>query len=256
MGSEQQILNLYKRAGETPLERLNRFRKAHKEYENIPMTYAGRLDPMAGGVLIVLAGETRFKREEFLLLPKEYEFECLWGISTDTYDSLGLIVDITGSFPEESEIKKITQGLIGKREQKYPLYSSKTVGGKSLFSIARDGEGEDIEIPKKEIEIFSLDILLSRTIRGGELLGSVVKTVGLVQGDFRQAETLALWKSTLEPHETEKFLITKMKARVSSGTYIRSLVHEMGEMLGTGALAYEIVRMSVGDYTIEDSLKD
>jgi tRNA U55 pseudouridine synthase TruB len=113
MAPEQQILNLYKEAGETPLECMERFRLAHKEYGGVPMTYAGRLDPLASGVLLVLASEARFKREEFLALPKEYEFECLWGISTDTYDPLGLITSISPTAPQENEIQKLAGGLFG-----------------------------------------------------------------------------------------------------------------------------------------------
>lgn len=228
----------------------------HPEYESTPMTYAGRLDPMASGVLIVLASEARFKREEFLALPKEYEFECLWGISTDTHDPLGLIVQASPVHPEEDEIKKLAQSLVGKRQQTYPLYSSKPVEGKSLFSIARGGRADEIEIPKKEIEIFSLEILSSRSITGEELLESVKDLIGKVQGDFRQEETIALWQFSLALYLKDIFLITKMKTQVSSGTYIRSLMDFMGEGLGTGALAYSILRTKVGDYKIEDSLRD
>jgi tRNA pseudouridine55 synthase len=255
MAPEQQILNLYKEAGETPLECMERFRLAHKEYGGVPMTYAGRLDPLASGVLLVLASEARFKREEFLALPKEYEFECLWGISTDTYDPLGLITSISPTAPQENEIQKLAGGLVGKREQTYPLYSSKTVDGKSLFSIARGGRADEIEIPKKEIEIFSLKVIGSRKISGEKLLQEVKNKISKVQGDFRQAETIALWESSLVPFLKENFLITKMSAEVSSGTYIRSLVDFMGQGFGTGAIAYSIVRTRVGEYNLKDSIK-
>jgi tRNA U55 pseudouridine synthase TruB len=51
----ENVLKLYKNVGETPLECLERFRVENSEYKDVPMTYAGRLDPMAEGVLIVLA---------------------------------------------------------------------------------------------------------------------------------------------------------------------------------------------------------
>ena len=63
----KKILTLYKKLGETPLECLNRFKKAHSEYEKIPMTYAGRLDPMAEGVLLVLAGDKAKKKRNILI---------------------------------------------------------------------------------------------------------------------------------------------------------------------------------------------
>ena len=83
----KKILNLYKEVGETPLERLERFKKDNSEYANEKMTYAGRLDPMAEGVLIVLVGEECLNKEKYLGLDKEYEFEVLFGFRTDTYES-------------------------------------------------------------------------------------------------------------------------------------------------------------------------
>ena len=51
------ILKLYKNRGETPLECINRFKKENPEYQKEKMTYAGRLDPLAEGLLLVLVGE-------------------------------------------------------------------------------------------------------------------------------------------------------------------------------------------------------
>ena len=54
-------------AGETPLEALEAFRARNKKYKNEKMTYAGRLDPMAEGVLIVLVGEEVHNKEKYLI---------------------------------------------------------------------------------------------------------------------------------------------------------------------------------------------
>lgn len=250
MDSKQKILNLNKRRGETPLECIERFRLDHPDYKFTKMTYAGRLDPLASGVLIVLAGEDRFKKESFLRLNKEYEFDCLWGVNTDTYDPLGLVTKISATHPTENEIKKIIQSSIGKREQIYPLFSSKTIFGRPLFSIARKGNSEEHKIPTKEIEVFSTEIISSRIIKGKELLRSVKELIGLVNGDFRQEESISLWCDSLSPYLESEFLITKMRSVVSSGTYIRSLVNSMGEISNTGAIAYSILRTRVGDFGI------
>ena len=86
---------IYKKVGETPLEALENFRtkrldEGHVEYRNIPMTYAGRLDPMAEGDLLILIGEECKKKDAYLGLDKEYEVEVLFGIETDTHDVLGI----------------------------------------------------------------------------------------------------------------------------------------------------------------------
>ncbi len=86
----QKVLELYKKEGETPLETIEGFKKENPEYSEQKMTYAGRLDPMAEGVLIVLVGEECKNKDKYLGLDKEYEFEILWGFETDTYDILGI----------------------------------------------------------------------------------------------------------------------------------------------------------------------
>ena len=78
---------LYKEKGETPLECIERH-QLHRPY-----TYAGRLDPMAEGVLLVLEGEECKDRERYLSKDKTYEYECIVGIKTDTSDALGCITD-------------------------------------------------------------------------------------------------------------------------------------------------------------------
>jgi len=88
----ENILLLNKKEGETPLEALNALRhKRGKKYQDIKMTYAGRLDPMASGVLLVLLGEETKNKEKYIALDKEYEFEVLFCVATDTYYILGKV---------------------------------------------------------------------------------------------------------------------------------------------------------------------
>ena len=90
------VLNLYKKKSETPLQTIERYVKAHPEFRRAKMTYAGRLDPMAEGVLVVLSGEKNKEREAYTGLDKDYEFEFVFGIETDNNEVLGKIVSIHG----------------------------------------------------------------------------------------------------------------------------------------------------------------
>ena len=81
-----EVLNLYKNLGETPLERLERLRTQKPLYEREVLSYAGRLDPMAEGVMLCLVGQANKRREQYLDLSKEYTIAVLFGVSTDTYD--------------------------------------------------------------------------------------------------------------------------------------------------------------------------
>ena len=260
------VLNLYKQCGETPLECISRFRKNNPGFENISMTYAGRLDPLAEGVLLVLAGEDVYKKDDFLNLNKEYEVEVLFGFETDTFDVLGIPLsfprrresmdprirkdDNAGGMNAESTLKR----FIGKNIFEYPPYSSKPVNGKPLFSIARSGGLDDIEMPKREVEIFNLEILNWREINSKDLLKDIEKKISEVVGDFRQEIILSKWKEVLGDVDVN-FHIAKIKAEVSSGTYMRTLAHEWGKSLGVSALAYHIVRTKVGEFGISQSSK-
>lgn len=250
MTAKAEILKLYKNLGETPLECLKRFKDAHLDYKETKMTYLGRLDPMAEGLLLVLAGNTRDK-QVYLAQDKTYKFEVLWDFCSDTYDILGLVNASENSLQKpEQKMEKLLKEISKKKTQSYPPYSSKTVGGKSLFMWARENKIDEIDIPERQIKIFSLEHVHTRYVTGREILDQVLWKIDKVKGDFRQKEIIKSWQEVLRGKEDEKFLISKLEADVSSGTYIRGLAHEMGKILKTNALAWSIKRTRVGEYKI------
>lgn len=255
MQANSEVLALYKKLGETPLACLERFRRDNPDYLESNMTYLGRLDPVAEGLLLVLVGNTKDKGK-YLDWDKTYEFEVLWGFETDTYDVLGLVsassadslssVSARISSNESALLRKIRNI----KTQVYPPYSSRTVGGKQLFQWAREGKIHEIDIPERGIKIFSLDHIHTRDITGREILMEITEKISLVSGDFRQKEILKKWKSVLKDKMDERFLVSKFRIDVSSGTYIRGLAHDMGKILDSHALAYSIKRTRVGDYKL------
>jgi len=246
---ETKVLSLYKNLGETPLECIRRFRLDNPEYKEIKMTYLGRLDPMAEGLLLVLAGNTK-EKEIYLSMDKAYEFEVLWGFDTDTYDCLGLVTHGTGTTPKkiEERFPSLLDTIRNKRIQTYPPYSSRTVEGKPLFQWARENKIEEIDVPERGIKVFSIEHIDTRLISKLELLAEIIRRVGLVKGDFRQEEIISQWSSILQNTREANFLISKFKTNVSSGTYIRGLANEMGKYFGGGAIAFWIKRTRVGEY--------
>ncbi len=240
------ILNLYKKKGETPLECMERYRAEHSEIGADKMTYAGRLDPLAEGELLVLTREDCKQKDTYLGRDKEYEVDVLFGFSTDTHDVMGIIQGI--SQPPEIEEKKVEKLLVefvGTFSQKYPVYSSKTVGGKPLFAYAKSGELGDIEIPEKEVTIYKLELLKISSITGADLLKKIIEDVSLVRGDFRQKEILEIWNKTLAGNSEKTYPIIKIRALVSSGTYVRLLADSLGKKLAVSALALNIVRTKI-----------
>ena len=87
-----------------------------------------------------------------------------------------------------------------------------------------------------------------------ELFGRLLMDIGRVKGDFRQAEILSLWKEKILDKE-ENYFLAQFSATVSSGTYIRGIVNDMGNTLGCGATTLSIKRARVGNYKMGDSLK-
>lgn len=249
------VLKLYKKVGETPLECLNRFRKANSKYMHEKMTYAGRLDPMAEGALLVLVGEECKNKDRYLAFDKEYEMDVLFGFETDSYDLLGLAKSETGqssifsvlgsprqNFGQTLKNPTLTDFLktfVRKFTQKYPPYSSR------YFAKARTGKLVDDEILSKEVEIYGIKLLKNKNISKKSLHNYIIKSVNKVKGDFRQKKILAKWKIVLQKSKLKKFPVISLKVRCSSGTYMRSLAHNIGNEVGVPASVLRLKRTRI-----------
>ena len=93
------VLTTWKRAGETPLQAMEALRARDPALAGVPMVYAGRLDPMAEGVLLVLAGDDRHALPEHLRHDKRYRASFLFGVGSDTGDGLGRLDFWDGGLP-------------------------------------------------------------------------------------------------------------------------------------------------------------
>jgi len=246
------IYPIYKERGETLSMLLQRFRKVHNLDEKVLLTYAGRLDPMADGVVIVLAGDARFQKDKMLGLDKVYEMKVLCGVATDSLDVLGIIekIDLIKNIPD-SEIKDVVGQIKDIKVLPYPMYSSRPVGGKPLFMHAR--AGTDVAVPDKKIKIFEVEILNIEKENLGEIIFKIENDIDKVVGDFRQEEIKKSWQKIRqemkEKHGNKVVTMINIRAKVSSGTYMRSLAEWIGDKLSCPALAYSITRLKVGDYS-------
>ncbi len=262
---------IWKELGETPLQALERLREQEGIGVDVPMTYAGRLDPLAEGELLVLIGEECKKKDEYLRLDKEYEVEVLLGVQTDTGDVMG-IVDTTTKQGLDAptarsnlaveEIEGALSEFVGKIAWPYPVFSSKTVRGKPLFLWALEGKLNEVEIPIRESEIYELELLSIPSVKLGvsELRNVVHQKINSVRPvsenveskrlgeDFRREDVLANWASfftSAKEQQVTEFKIIKVRCKCSSGTYMRTLAQKAGEELGTSALALSIVRTNI-----------
>ena len=174
--------------------------------------HTGTLDPMASGLLpVMLGGATKF----LPYLPthdKAYTASLKLGVSTDT-------LDITGKIVEEKEVKadaslfiQCAKSFLGKIKQVPPMYSAISVDGVRLYTLAR--QGIEIEREARDVEI---------------------KKIECVNINEKENEY------TIDVH-------------CSSGTYIRSLVYDIGEKLGCGAVLTALRRTWANGFSVENAL--
>jgi tRNA pseudouridine55 synthase len=255
MSDHIRIVN--KKVGQTPLECINEIKKAEPNLSHLPLTYAGRLDPLAEGVLVILIGDECLKKDEYLKLGKVYEVEVLFGFATDTYDVMGKIInldlvplraELNTSFGED--LHKILPQFTGRIKQSYPPYSSRTVDGKPLYQWAREGKLNEITIPSHDVFVEKIEIIKEDIISGDKLLKKIQKDISRVGGDFRQKEIINIWQDTLKEKKEENYKTITLRISCGSGVYVRGIAHEIGQALGISSLALHIKRTKVGEYEI------
>lgn len=232
-------------------------RKNNLVTTNDSVSYIGRLDPMADGVLLLLTQPTHQTREIYKGLPKRYRFTCLLGLETDSYDLLGL--PQMSQYPKDksylNNLPDILDRYRGTQEQAYPAYSSARVKGHPLFYWARHGKLNTITIPTHTITISKLTLEQISQLSVSELRDHLHTSIPQVKGDFRQGAILQAWDDILRIWPYPSFDRVLITIECSSGTYVRQLCHQLGKDLGCGALASQITRTAVGSFHIEDSLR-
>lgn len=242
--------------GQTPLQAMEEYRASDASLLRVPLTYAGRLDPMAQGKLLVLLGDECKKRDAYAGLDKEYIFEVLLGFKSDTGDVLGLPVAGTNADVSERAIEAAARSLTGKHTFPYPAFSSKTVAGKPLFQYALEGTLDSIEMPTTDVRVYSLRYVDKITLSRARLIECILEKIErlktedgreMLGGDFRKEDICKRWWS-LQEQKYGSFTILRFKATVSSGTYIRTLGPLLARKLGSDGLAYSIERTKIGRY--------
>lgn len=178
--------------------------------------HTGTLDPQATGVLPVCIGKATKLCELLLDKEKAYEAVMRLGLTTDTEDMTGRILTEKWARVTEEQLGLAAAKFTGKYGQVPPMYSALKVDGKRLYELAR--AGKEVERKPREIEIFeNKPVAFEKDAEG------FVRTVTL-------------------------------RIRCSKGTYIRSLIRDMGEFLGCGACMQSLVRTRAGQFFLDDAV--
>jgi tRNA pseudouridine55 synthase len=255
------MINLYKPLGLTPLQALQALQQQYPEYSKAKLAYAGRLDPQAEGVMLVLVDNECKQQPEYLQLPKAYTWQLLLGISSDTGDIMGMITADPSSLSSlvlkhQDDIHALVATALAKYtgtfNQAFPAYSAKTVGGQKLFKLVRTNQA--LKLPVHQVEVYHHEVSAVQQAKLDTMLIDIHKRIKQVSGDFRQTNIIQDWQGLQQQLPNTSAWIVTINSTVSSGTYIRQIAADIGKDLGAGALAYTIKRTAVGNYTIADSI--
>lgn len=175
--------------------------------------HTGTLDPLATGVLPVLIGNSTKLSKYLIEHNKTYQAVIKLGEKSSTGDREGEIVEIKEVSKDlnEEKIKTVLRNFIGKYIQTPPIYSAIKINGKKLYEYAR--EGKKVEVPKREIEIYNIDLLKFD----------------------RSLETI------------------EFEVSCSKGTYIRTLCEDIAKELSTVGYMFALNRTKVDKFTLEQS---
>lgn len=242
------VIQVYKPIGKTPLEIQNQY----KDPKETRYAYAGRLDPMAHGSLLILCGDETKKIDQYNQKTKKYKFQMVVGIETDTTDVLGLPQKSTDS--QEIDTNTIVKKYHGLTyDQEYHIFSSMTAPNKAgkkvpLWKLATDGELPE-NIPKKEVTVSEFELKQMFTLTGDELKELILTNLCQLTstGQFREKEIKKKWN---EFKFQEKYYVYEFDATVSSGTYIRQLVKDIGRDLGLPTMVIDLYRYPFEGYDL------
>jgi tRNA pseudouridine55 synthase len=204
------FLNLNKPAGFTSHDCVAKIRRI---LDTQKVGHGGTLDPAATGVLPIAIGKAT-RLLQFLPTLKAYQAKIRLGITTTSDDLEGeIITSKSTSNLTLAQIEACLPQFIGTIEQSPPAYSAIKKNGKKLYELAR--KGEIIEVPKRQVTIYQIDIL------------------NWYPSEFSELELTII---------------------CGSGTYIRAIARDLGKILNVGGSLAALKRTLSCGMELKDSL--
>ncbi len=194
-----------------------------KKFKTRKVGHTGTLDPGVTGLLVICINKALKVCELLTNHDKEYIAGITLGIETDTLDMDGVVLSTETVDIDKQKIIECVNSFKKTYLQEVPKYSAIKVNGKKLYEYARSNTY--VELPKKEVTIYDIQIIDDILYKDGKVY-------------------------------------FKIKCHVSKGTYIRSLVRDIGAKLGVVATMNSLERTKLGTfilsdaYTLEDIMND
>ncbi|MEY4744306.1 MAG: tRNA pseudouridine 55 synthase [Candidatus Parcubacteria bacterium] len=182
--------------------------------------HAGTLDPFATGLLVVGIGRGATKRlSEIMGKDKTYEAAAVLGATSDTQDKTGAVVET-----KETSEKRNDGAWPSEDDVKKALaeFTGPIRQVPPMYSAKKIAGRKLYELARagQEVERKPVEI----TIRAIDLLRYAPPALSF-------------------------------RVRCSTGTYVRTLAHDIGAALGTGAYLSALRRTSIGDFRVENAVK-
>lgn len=174
--------------------------------------HTGTLDPLATGVMVVGVGKGLKVSELITGYDKVYEARVIIGYETETLDMEGNIVKWGRFDYTKGDIERVIREFPREYEQVVPIYSAVKVNGKRLYKSAR--RGDVVDLPKRMVSIYEMDLI-----------------------------------SDVEVFENHTEF--DIRCKISKGTYIRSLVRDIGNKLGSYGTLMDLRRTRQGNFGLD-----
>lgn len=186
--------------------------------------HAGTLDPLATGLLIVAVGRQATRQiDTFVKLDKVYETTGILGAVSESYDADGTIYRSESNFTKK-------QGW---------CIADNVPTEENLRNVIMSFLGEQEQVPP----MFS-----AKKVNGKKLYELA-----------RKGETIKRKASKIIIHQIEllryKYPEFDLRIQCSSGTYIRTIVHDIGQQLGTGAYVNMLRRTQIGNFNVDNAVQ-
>ncbi len=170
------VINVYKEAGFTSHDVVAKMRGILRQKK---IGHTGTLDPDAVGVLPICLGRGTRLCDMLTDHDKVYEAILRLGITTDTQDMSGTVLQERDVCVTEAEVADCITSFIGEQMQIPPMYSAIKIGGKKLYELAREGievERQARKVVFHDIQILAID-LPKVTIRVHCSKGTYIRTL-------------------------------------------------------------------------------
>jgi tRNA pseudouridine55 synthase len=194
--------------------------------------HTGTLDPLATGLLVMLVGHATRLSQFLVADEKEYIADVRLGIATPTYDSLSLADPRTEVRSPTSvsvqQIEAILPDFLGTFPQLPPAYSAKKIDGTRAYDLAR--RQEPVELKPVQVTVRELQVLPVAQVE------PATPDLGPRTSDLGRDPSLL-----------------RLRVVASAGFYVRSLAHDIGQVLGCGGHLEALRRTRVGRFRIEDA---